>query len=204
MTRRFLLTTLALLLVGASPAGAPGAAAADPSAFMSEMWKRAVEILGKKASQTERLVRFRELFQADFDGPGIARFVLGRYWRSASQEEQQEFLNLFEDYVVFVYGTRFSSLSGETLKIRGSRAAESGVIVSTEMVSPGDAPVKIDWRLIADGGVFKINDVVIEGVSMMVTQRSEFASVIQRNGGQVGGLLSVMREKTKKTASVAP
>ncbi len=203
MTRRFLLTTLALLLVVASPAGAPGAAAADPSAFMSEMWKRAVEILGKKASQTERLVRFRELFQADFDGPGIARFVLGRYWRSASQEEQQEFLSLFEDYVVFVYGTRFSSLTGETLKIRGSRAAESGVIVSTEMVSPGDAPVKIDWRLIADGGVFKINDVVIEGVSMMVTQRSEFASVIQRNGGQVGGLLSVMREKTK-TASVAP
>jgi phospholipid transport system substrate-binding protein len=203
MTRRFLLTTLAFLLIAASPAGAPGAVAADPSAFMSEMWKRAVEILGKKASQTERLVRFRELFQADFDGPGIARFVLGRYWRSASQEEQQEFLSLFEDYVVFVYGTRFSSLSGETLKIRGSRAAESGVIVATEMISPGEAPVKIDWRLVADSGVFKINDVVIEGISMMVTQRSEFASVIQRNGGQVSGLLSVMREKTK-TASVAP
>jgi len=204
MTRRFLLTTLALLLVVASPAGAPGAAAADPSAFMSEMWKRAVEILGKKAPQTERLARFRELFQASFDGPGIARFVLGRYWRSASQEEQQEFLSLFEDYVVFVYGTRFSSLSGETLKIRGSRAEESGVIVSTDMINPGgEAPVKIDWRLIADGGVFKINDVVIEGVSMMVTQRSEFASVIQRNGGQVSGLLSLMREKTK-TASVAP
>ena len=203
MTRRLRLTTLAFLLVVASPAVAPDAAATDPSVFMSEMWKRAVEILGKKAPQTERLVRFRELFQADFDGPGIARFVLGRYWRSASQEEQQEFLSLFEDYVVFVYGTRFSSLSGETLKIRGSRAAESGVVVSTEMITPGDAPVKIDWRLIADGGVFKINDVVIEGVSMMVTQRSEFASVIQRNGGQVSGLLSVMREKTK-TASVAP
>jgi phospholipid transport system substrate-binding protein len=203
MTRRFLLTALGLLIAMASPAGAPDAAAADPSVFMSEVWKRAVEILGKKASQTERLVRFRELFQADFDGPGIARFVLGRYWRSASQEEQQEFLSLFEDYVVFVYGTRFSSLSGETLKIRGSRAAESGVVVSTEMITPGDAPVKIDWRLIADGGVFKINDVVIEGVSMMVTQRSEFASVIQRNGGQVSGLLSVMREKTK-TASLAP
>jgi phospholipid transport system substrate-binding protein len=203
MTRRFLLTALGFLIAMASPAGAPDAAAADPSVFMSETWKRAVEILGKKAPETERLARFRELFQADFDGPGIARFVLGRYWRSASQEEQQEFLSLFEDYVVFVYGTRFSSLSGETLKIRGSRAAESGVVVSTEMITPGDAPVKIDWRLIADGGVFKINDVVIEGVSMMVTQRSEFASVIQRNGGQVSGLLSVMREKTK-TASLAP
>ena len=204
MTRRFLLTALGLLIAMASPAGAPDAAAADASLFMSEMWKRAVEILGKKASQTERLVRFRELFQADFDGPGIARFVLGRYWRSASQEEQQEFLRLFEDYVVFVYGTRFSSLSGETLKIRGSRAEESGVMVSTDIISPGgEAPIKIDWRLVTDSGVFKINDVVIEGISMMVTQRSEFASVIQRHGGQVSGLLSLMREKTK-TASAAP
>ncbi len=198
MTRRFLLTTLGLLIAMASPAGAPDAAAADPSLFMSEMWKRVVEILGKKAPQTERLVRFRELFLTDFDGPGIARFVLGRYWRSASQDEQQEFLRLFEDYVVF------SSLNGETLKIRGSRAEESGVIVSTDMINPGgEAPVKIDWRLVTDNGVFKINDVVIEGISMMVTQRSEFASVIQRHGGQVSGLLSMMREKTK-TASVAP
>jgi phospholipid transport system substrate-binding protein len=204
MTRRFLLTALGLLIAMASPAGAPDAAAADPSVFMSEVWKRAVEILGKKASQTEKLVRFRELFQANFDGPGIARFVLGRYWRSASQDEQQEFLRLFEDYVVFVYGTRFSSLNGETLKIRGSRAEESGVIVSTDMINPGgEAPVKIDWRLVTDNGVFKINDVVIEGISMMVTQRSEFASVIQRHGGQVSGLLSMMREKSK-TASIAP
>jgi phospholipid transport system substrate-binding protein len=203
MTRRFLLTALGLLIAMASSAGAP-AAAADPSVFMSEMWKRAVEILGKKAPQTEKLVRFRELFQANFDGPGIARFVLGRYWRSASQDEQQEFLRLFEDYVVFVYGTRFSSLNGETLKIRGNRAEDSGVIVSTEMINPGgEAPVKIDWRLVTDNGVFKINDVVIEGISMMVTQRSEFASVIQRHGGQVSGLLSLMREKTK-TASAAP
>jgi phospholipid transport system substrate-binding protein len=203
MTRRFLLTTLAFLLVVASPVVTSDAVAADPSLFMSEMWTRAVEILGKKAPQTERLARFRELFQADFDGPGIARFVLGRYWRSASEEEQQEFLRLFEDYVVFVYGTRFSSLSGETLKMRGSRAEERGVIVSSEIISPSEAPVKVDWRLITDGGVVKISDVVIEGISMMVTQRSEFASVIQRHGGQVSGLLSLMREKTK-TASATP
>ena len=204
MTRRFLLSALSLLVYTLSQTVPSNAVGADASVFMSEMWKRVVEILGKKAPQTERLARFRELFQADFDGPGIARFVLGRYWRSASQDEQQEYLRLFEDYVVFVYGTRFSSLNGETLKIRGSRGEESGVIVSTDMISPGaEAPVKIDWRLVSDSGVFKINDVVIEGISMMVTQRSEFASVIQRHGGQVSGLLSLMREKTK-TASAAP
>jgi phospholipid transport system substrate-binding protein len=203
MTRRFLLTGLWLLIGLASPAAAPDAAAMDPNVFMSELWTRAVEILGKKVPQSERLARFRELFHADFDGPGIARFVLGRYWRSASPEEQQEFLKLFEDYVVFVYGTRLSSFNGETFKIRGSRAAEGGVIVSTDILNPvGEGTIKVDWRLVTDNGAFKINDVTIEGISMMVTQRSEFASVIQRHGGQVSGLLALMREKTK-TASAA-
>ena len=181
----------------------PNAVAADASVFMRELWSRAVAILGKKAPQTERLARFRELFQADFDGPGIARFVLGPYWRSASEQEQQEFLKLFENYVVFVYGTRLSNFNGETFKVRGSRPEGNGVIVSADLVSPGgEGPIKVDWRLVTDNGAFKINDIIIEGISMMVTQRSEFASVIQRHGGQVGGLLALMREKTKTASAV--
>jgi len=200
MTRRLLLIALTLLGIAAS---LPRADAADADVFMNELWNRAVEVLNKKVPLAERLARFRRLFQSDFDGPGIARFVLGRYWRSASQQEQQEFLRLFEDYVVYVYGTRLSSFSGERFKIRGSRADENGTIVSTEILSPGgEGPIKVDWRLVTENGAFKINDVIIEGISMMVTQRSEFASVIQRHGGQVGGLLDLMREKTK-TASTA-
>ncbi len=203
MTRRFLMTALLLLIVTASAAVSPNAVAADARVFMSEMWNRSIEILSKKLPQTERLARFRELFEADFDGPGIARFVLGRYWRSASQQEQQEFLKLFDDYVVFVYGTRLANFNGESFKVRGSRTEESGVIVSTDVINPGgEAPIKIDWRLVTVNGAFKINDIIIEGISMMVTQRSEFASVIQRHGGKVGGLLELMREKTK-TASAA-
>jgi phospholipid transport system substrate-binding protein len=170
---------------------------------MNELWHHAVEVLSKKLPQSERLARFRELFHADFDGPGIARFVLGRYWRSANEQEQQEFLRLFEDYVVFVYGTRLSNFNGETFRVRSSRTDESGTVVSSDIVGPsGEAPIKVDWRLITDKGAFKINDVVIEGISMLVTQRSEFASVIQRHGGQVGGLLTMMRERAR-TASVA-
>ena len=203
MTRRVFLAIMSLLIVSASLTATPDAVAADPSAFMNGLWSRTVEVLSKKVPREERLARFRQLFQADFDGPGIARFVLGRYWRSATEQEQQEFLKLFEDYVVFVYGTRLSSFSGETFKLRGSRTDASGTIVSTDIISPnGDAPIKVDWRLITDHGAFKINDVIIEGISMLVTQRSEFASVIQRHGGQVGELLAMMRERTK-TASAA-
>ena len=203
MTRRFVLTIISLLIALPSLTAARSVIAADASVFMNELWHHAVEVLSKKLPQSERLTRFRELFHADFDGPGIARFVLGRYWRSASEQEQQEFLRLFEDYVVFVYGTRLSNFNGETFKVRSSRTDESGTVVSSDIVGPsGEAPIKVDWRLITDKGAFKINDVVIEGISMLVTQRSEFASVIQRHGGQVGGLLTMMRERAR-TASVA-
>ena len=200
MTRRLLLITLMLLSVALSP---PSAMAADANVFMDQLWQRAVAVLSKKAPLTERLARFRQLFQTDFDGPGIARFVLGRYWRNASEQEQQEFLRLFEDYVIYVYSTRLSSFNGEKFKVRGSRADDNGTIVSTDILSPGaDWPIKVDWRLITDNGAFKINDVIIEGISMMMTQRSEFASVIQRNGGQVAGLLDLMREKAKTASTV--
>lgn len=203
MTRRCVLTRLLLLIATASLAAPPDAVAADANVFMSDLWNHTIEVLSKKVPPEERLTRFRQLFRTDFDGPGIARFVLGRYWRSASEEQQSEYLKLFEDYVVLVYGTRLSNFGGETFRVRGTRSDENGTIVSTDILSPsGDPPIKVDWRLVTDNGTFKVNDVVIEGISMMVTQRSEFASVIQRHGGQVGGLLALMREKTNSASAV--
>src|SRR5271166_5430570 len=122
MTRRSVLTALAILIPMASSTAAP-VAAADATIFMNELWNRAVEVLSRKISPSVRQARFRELFESDFDIPGIARFVLGRYWRSASEQEQQEFLQLFEGYVVYVYGTRLSDFNGETFRVRGSRIA---------------------------------------------------------------------------------
>ena len=197
MMRRTLLTSLFLLMSTASLAAPPVVNPADAVAFMNQLWDRAVEVLNKKSDPALRQERFRQLFHADFDCPGIARFVLGRYWRDASEEEQRDFVKLFEEYVVFVYTARLSNFGGQDFKIRGSRSDGDGVMVSTDVFSPGgSSPLKIDWRLVSDNGTYKINDVIVEGVSMLVTQRSEFASVVQRNGGQVRGLLAMMREKT--------
>ena len=75
------------------------------------------------------------------------------------------------------------------------------VVNAPRVISPGGAsPMKIDWRLVTDNGTYKISDIIIEGISMMVTQRSEFASVVQRNGGQVRGLIAMMRERTALAA----
>jgi phospholipid transport system substrate-binding protein len=195
MTRRFLAIALVLLL-GTVP-GIASAAPTDPAAFIDELGRRALEVLSAQAPAPVRQARFRELFREDFDIPRIARFVLGRYWNVASPEERDEFTRLLEDYVVFAYSARLGQYSGEGFKVQGTRPDDGAVIVSSVIVRPGeDRPIRLDWRLVRDHGALKITDVIVEGISMAVTQRSEFAAVIERNGGQVSGLLTVMRAKT--------
>jgi phospholipid transport system substrate-binding protein len=197
MLRRSILLAGLMFLPGAFAPAIPAAAAADPAAMISNLGSRALEVLGKGATQSQRLERFRELLRQDFDVPGIARFVLGRYWNTASEEQRTEYVKLFEDYIVMAYATRLSEYTGETFKVTGSRPDADGAIVSSQIVRPsGAAPVKVDWRLTGRDGKYKISDVSVDGISMAVTQRSEFASVIQHNGGQVQGLITMLRQKT--------
>jgi phospholipid transport system substrate-binding protein len=197
VTRRCVAIALVLLLATGAAPPAFAAASLDPAGFIDQMGKRALDVLSNSPSPAIRQARFRELFREDFDVPRIARFVLGRYWNVASESERGEFQRLFEDYVVFAYSSRLSQYSGERFRVEGSHPEEGAVIVTSEIVRPGeDRPLKVDWRLVRDRGALKIADVVVDGISMAVTQRSEFAAVIQRNGGQVNGLLTVMREKT--------
>ena len=201
MMRRPLLGILFALTASTSFAAQPPVDSAGAIAFMNQLWNRAVELLNNKTDPAVRQARFRQLFHDDFHGAGIARFVLGRYWRSAGAEEQQEFLKLFEDYVALVYTARLADFGGQTFKVHGTRSDGDGVMVATDVISPGStAPLRIDWRLVADNGRYKVADLIVEGVSMAVTQRSEFASIIQRNGGQLGGLIAIMRDKTAKAA----
>jgi phospholipid transport system substrate-binding protein len=202
MLRRSILIAAFLFLAGAPAPVVPAAAAADPAAMISNLGSRALEVLGKDATQSQRVARFRQLLREDFDVPGIGRFVLGRYWNQASEEQRAEFVKLFEDYIAMAYATRLAEYTGETLKVTGSRPEADGAIVSSQILRPaGAAPVKVDWRLTGRDGNYKISDVSVDGISMAVTQRSEFASVIQHNGGQVQGLITMLRQKTGGGAS---
>jgi phospholipid transport system substrate-binding protein len=197
LRRSFLPAALALL-VGIAASAPVAVAAADPAALISDLGNRALEVLGKNVTPSQRESRFRELFDEDFDVPAIAHFVLGRYWRIATAAQQQEFVRLFTEYTALAYSRRLAEYSGETLTVTGSRPEPDGSIVTSEIVrTNGAPPAKVDWRLIRTDGTYKITDVIVDGISMAVTQRSEFASVIQRHGGQVEGLLTLLRAKTE-------
>jgi len=190
-----LLRVLLVLVLTAVPA----AAASDAAGFVTELGQKTLDIINKKPAKAERDERFRSVLREGFDMQALSRFVLGPHWRSASDAQKQEFMKLFEDWIVSAYGERFSQYSGEQFKVVGQRPEGDAVtLVTSQIVRPnGGPPIRVDWRVTKSGGQEKISDVVVEGISLMVTQRQEFASVIQRNGGQLEALLKILREKTQ-------
>ena len=99
--------------------------------------------------RVERIRRFRAILDRDFDITTIGRWVLGRYWRSATQTERSEYFELFERLIVANYVDRFSRYSGETLEVlRAQAKGKNDVIVSTRMIRPtGGEPVDVAWRV---------------------------------------------------------
>ena len=194
MTRRSV--AIGLLLLGLLWAAAPRQAAAqDARSFVNTLGQQAIQVLGPGVPEAQRLARFRELFAQDFYVAGIGQFVLGRYWRVATPQEQQEFLSLFQEYIVQSYATRLGEYGGEPFRVIGSRPSGSETVVTSEIDRPNGSRVLVDWYVTERGGAPKITDVYVGGVSMKVTQRDEFASVIQRNGGRVDALLAQLRQR---------
>ena len=190
----------ALPLLGALLIFPLSAGASSPEEFVRETGARVFSSLGEEGlDATEHTRRFRSLLNEAFDLPAITRFVLGRYWRTASDEEKTEFSSLFEKYLVQAYANRFRDLGDKKLKVLRSQELTGGqTLVMSEIDVEDSQPVKVNWRIRGAGQEFKITDVLVEGVSMSVTQRDEFASVIRQGGGRIDGLLRILRKKTRR------
>jgi len=199
--RRFLKT--AVVLCTGLLAGSFGAIAdTGPAECVRTLGNEALGVIRADMAPAQMENFFHQLLRQDFDLPGKARFVLGPYWRGASEPGKRQFRRRFEDYIVRIYSQRFAQYRGETLKMTGSRSAPQGAIVTSEIVRPeGGPPIKVEWRLGMRDGLYKVSDVIIDGVSMGASKRSEFASLIQRSGGQVQGLLAMMRDRATAPAS---
>jgi phospholipid transport system substrate-binding protein len=153
-----------------------------------------IQVLGPSVPAATRLQRFRELLGGDFDLPSIGQFVLGRYWRVATPEQQQQFLGLLQEYLAQAYAGRLAEYAGEPFHALSARQEGDGTIVTSEIVKNDGGKIRVDWYLVNRGG-WKISDAYVAGVSMKITQRDEFASVIQQGGGQVQYLIDRLRQK---------
>ena len=204
--REFLSPWLASVLVAAFLAAGvfPRAAEADELSngariFIEGMTKDAIAMLtGKDITREERARRFRSLMNKNFSIKGIAKFVLGRHYRKASKTEKTDYLRLYEDLMVATYADRFARYSGEQFLIKKSEVrGKKDVIVYTTMVKAdnGAKPLKVDWRVRKKGETFTIIDVMVEGISMIMTQKSEFSSFIKSSGGDFKNLLAELEKR---------
>lgn len=197
---RNLLRLLLVLIVSAGVAAAKTPVAAqepDAAAFITQLGDAALRMLANsELSEEERTGGFRRILLEGFDLPLIGRYALGRHWRRATEGERDEFDHLFETFIVEAYSARLGRYGGETFEVTGARTdGDRDSIVRSEIQQPNGPGIRIDWRVRSRNGKLKVVDVIFEGVSMLITQRDEFASVIQRSGGQVEGLLDSLRRR---------
>lgn len=201
---RLTLATLMLLatLWWPAPGSASDGRQDDAVHFVQTLSNDAIAILSNPVtSDAERRRRYRRLLEQSFAVSTIGRFVIGRYWRAATPDQRSEYLALFREFVLETYSSQIDEFVAGSFRVIKSKPIDRhDTIVSTEVVSSGGRPpVHIDYRVREKGNAYRIVDVIVEGVSLITTQRSEFKSVIARKG--VDGLIELLRNHTARSAA---
>lgn len=183
--------------------GQRSVSAANPPAatFIDTLGKRVLEVLrAAELDRPTRLERLARLLDEATDLDLVARLVLGRYWRQATPAQRREYVELFRSMVLKTMADRLESYGGETYEIVGSQPVDDrDTIVSTRIVRPAaGTAIAVDWRVRTESGRLLLIDIIAEGVSMVVTQRSEVAEIAGRSG--IDGLLAEMRQRLGRSA----
>jgi phospholipid transport system substrate-binding protein len=196
-------------LLGSLPLG--GAARAVPSAAAAEEVVRRLvdqvwQVLADRGVEQVDDQELHSLLDEGTDLSLLGRLVLGRYWRQANPRQRTEYLHLFRRYMLQTFIQRLRQYAGTDLGHPGARfqiiasraVGERDVLVQSRVAPPTSQPLRVDWRLRERAGEPVIIDLIVEGISLLVTQRSEFAAVLERSG--VDGLLAELRVRVAQPA----
>ena len=203
--RRLLLAAVAASL--APLASRPGRAAPSAEAAQSLIEQVTAEVLAILSdpglSDRQKFDALVELLSQPIDLDLVARLILGRHWRSASDAQRQEYLELFRDYALANLASKLHLYQGQSFEVTGAKVvSDNDALVVSRILDAGQAPLQVDWRLRErDQGSLVVIDVIVAGVSLIVTLRSEFSAVIERQG--FDGLLAELRQRITDTRKQA-
>lgn len=180
-----------------------GAAKADIDAAKAEDFVKnvtqegLVEIINSNASQAERDARFEKLFNSALDLKFIGRFVLGRYWKTASAEQRDRFIDVYRKLNVKTWSKRFDDFKGKEFIFKGTSSSSSANQIFVNSVVPMEQaqPATVVWRVKEENGKFKIVDIVIENVSLAITARNEYTAFIKKSPDGLNGLIADLEQK---------
>ena len=168
--------------------------------FVKDLTQQGIEqLINSNASEAEKQARFTKLFNEDLDLDFIGKFVLGRYWRTATPKQRAEFIDVYRKLNIQTWSARFNEFKGKHFEFLGSESSKSAdqVFVNTQVPMPEGAPASVKWRVKETGGQYRIVDIIIENVSLAQTARSEYTGYIQKSPEGINGLIKDLRAKLK-------
>jgi phospholipid transport system substrate-binding protein len=182
---------------------APAQAKGDASSFVQQLGNRAIGVLQDDGSTlAQREAMFRDILVEGFDLNLIGRFVLARYWKKASEEQQANYLRAFGEFIVRKYSAMLGGYAGEVFTVVSEQpSGDKDVMVLTRIDRPSGPPIEAHWRVRGKDGEQRIIDVLVEGISMAMTQRAEFKSVVKRHG--IDGLIQILDAQSSKLSATA-
>lgn len=193
LTRRMMIAAVAAaagIAPFASAAISPGEAEEFVAGVVGEV-KLLVES-GRPAEQQAE--QFRSLLRQRAAVEQVARFVMGGAWRDMSSAQQQEFQDAFLAHVSRIYVNLLSRYNGQTIEVTGSKDfGDKGVLVYSLARGAEVESTAVEWRVSDRAGAVKLIDIIIEGVSLLQTQRQEFAAMLEKRGGDVDRLIADLR-----------
>lgn len=198
LTRRDLLTysVTATAVFATRPwASAWAQPAGDATGFVVQLGNALAGIVNGPGSYEEKKRRLGPLIEEAVDVEGIGRFCLGRYWRTATPQQQQQFSQLFHAVLLNNISGRLGQFQGVTFTPTTTTQQDGNSLVGTTIRRPNQQPNNVQWVVSNATGRPKIIDVIAEGISLRVTQRSDYAAYISRNNNDVGALINAMRQQ---------
>ena len=163
--------------------------------FVEALSDRAYAISGADLSREEKYRQFEELLKENFDIPRIARFSLGRFSRKFTPEQMKKFISLFEELIIVGYATMFYSYADYELVVLKEQITSNGkyVMVISKVVDRNKS-VTLVWQIRTSNGQQKVVDITVEGVSMAITNRTEYVSILTNNNANIEKLFTEMRK----------
>lgn len=159
------------------------------------------ELINTNVSEAEKKARFTKLFNEDLDLDYIGKFVLGRYWRTATPKQRSEFIDVYRKLNIQTWSERFNEFKGKHFEFLGTEKAKSKnndqVYVNTQVPMQEGEPASVKWRVKDTGGKMQIVDIIIENVSLAITAQKEYTSYIQKSPNGIDGLIKDLKAKLK-------
>ena len=196
LTRRHLLVCTAM--TGLLLAAGPRAWAQSPSeatGFVVRLGAELVGIVNGSGDLPAKRQRLSPVIETAVDVDGIARFCLGRFWRTATPEQQQQYGKLFHDVLLNNISSKLGQFQGVTFAPTTTTQRDTDILVGTTIVRPNQQPNNVQWVVNQVGGHPRIVDVVAEGTSLRLTQRSDYAAYLSRNNNNLDALIAAMKQQ---------